>query len=122
MIPIANNNGEEIEGDETVFKAATTPAKVAIKSIKKIAASSLSGVPVNYYKISWKKVKNAKGYDVYVKTKGGKWKKIDYTSSKSSTIYVVKGFTAQIKVRAYTSTKDAITYGPYSKIKTIKSN
>ena len=122
VIPVMIKNGEDIDGEETVFKAATTPSKAKIQSIKKTASSTLSGVPVNYYKIRWKKVKKASGYQIYVKTKGSKWKMIDYTSSRTTDIYIVKGFSGQIKVRAYISTDDATTYGPFSKVKTVKSN
>lgn len=122
VVPVVSVNGEDIEGDKTYFKAATKPAKVSVKSIKKTKSGKVSGNPVNYYKIGWKKVKNADGYQVYVKTKGGKWKTVNSTSSKSCMIHVVKGYTAQIKVRAYITTKDATTYGSFSKIKTIKNN
>lgn len=122
ITPISVIDGENIEGDETVFKAATAPGKVVLKNAKRTASSTVSGIPLNYYKISWKKVKKAKCYQIYVKTKGSKWKKIEDTSSRSSLIYIVKGFSGQIKVRAYISTDDAVTYGPFSKIKTVKSN
>lgn len=121
IVPIMEKDGELIEGTETIFKAVTKPGKVKLSGIKKTAPGVLSGVPVNYYKVSWKKVKQASGYDVYVKTKGSGWKKIDYTSARYSLIYVVKGFSAQIKVRAYISTDDAIVYGSFSKPKTVKS-
>lgn len=122
VVPVVSVNGEDIEGDETYFKAATKPAKVSVKNIKKTKSGRVSGTYVNYYKISWKKVKNADGYQVYVKTKGGKWKMVDFTSSRACEIYVVKGVAAKIKVRAYTETYDAKTYGAFSKIKTVKNN
>ena len=122
IVPVEDNNGEFIEGEAIHFDVATKPAKVSVKKIKKTKSGKVSGKPVAYYKISWKKVENASGYQVFVKTKGCKWKMVNATSSRSCKIYVDKGCTAKIKVRAYITTKDATTYGSFSKIKNIKSN
>ena len=122
VVPVVSINGEDIKGESTVLKAYTKPEKVLIESITKTRSGIVSGYPVNYYKIKWKKAKNVKSYQVYVKTEGSDWKKKSVTSSSSYVIHVVKGHSIKIKVRAYTSTKDAITYGSFSKIKNIKSN
>jgi hypothetical protein len=118
-------NGEDIEGTENIFNAATAPNKVKLNAIKKIGSGSISGVAVNYYKVSWKKVKHATGYQVYVKTKGSGWKRISSTTSRKCQIYIVKGFSGQIKVRAYitanSKSSSSSSYGAFSKVKKVKS-
>jgi hypothetical protein len=72
---------------------------LATPSLSK-AANSNSGV-----KVSWKKVTGAKGYYIYRKTTGSKWKKIGTVKSGSKVAYTdkkaVKGKTYRYTVKAY---------------------
>lgn len=92
----------------------TKPAKVKIKSAKK------SGTKVT---LKWKKIKDAAGYQVYMKTGSGKYKKIK-TITKAKTIKyskkLAKGKTYKFKIRAYKNDGESKVYGSYSKVKTVK--
>jgi len=99
-----------------------TPAKASIKALKATGGKKL--------KITWKKVKNASGYEVQVST-NKKFKKIDKKASTkkgSKTTVTIKKLKKNkkyyVQVRAYRNVKiDGKTYkvvGKWSKIKTSK--
>lgn len=76
-------------------------------------------------KISWKKQKNASGYEVYRSTKKNKsFKKITTLKKAGKVIYVnkklKKGKTYYYKVRAYKVVSGKKVYGKFSTIKKIK--
>ncbi|MBR1599429.1 MAG: fibronectin type III domain-containing protein [Lachnospiraceae bacterium] len=123
VVPIAISGSERLEGEPADIKCSTSPAKAKKPKCKFYSSTTISGIKVNYYKISWKKVKGASGYQVYLKAKGhGGWKKAGSTKSRTCLIYVLKGYTAQVKVRAYINTDDATSYGAFSKVNTFRSN
>ncbi len=78
-----------------------TPKKVKAKATKKKV------------KVSWKKVKNATGYEVVIT--GKKSKKIRKTTKKTSLIKKLKKGRYTIKVRSYKKQKKTNIYSTYSK-------
>ena len=122
VIPVAKYGAEEIPGDEELIEIATAPKKVATPTVTFRSSGTLAGTAVNYYTVKWKKVKGAKGYEVYAKAHGTKgWKRLETTKSTSTAIYIVKGFSGQVKVRAYTKSDESYSYGAFSGVKTINS-
>ncbi|MEI3295717.1 MAG: Ig-like domain-containing protein [Eubacterium ventriosum] len=92
----------------------TKPAKVKIKSAKK------KGKKVT---LKWKKISDAAGYVVYMKTNSGKFKAVK-TVKKAKTVKAVislkKGNKYSFKIRAYKLDEETNVYGDYSKIKKVK--
>ena len=92
----------------------TKPAKVKIKSAKK------KGKKVT---LKWKKISDAAGYVVYMKTNSGKFKAVK-TVKKAITVKAVislkKGNKYSFKIRAYKLDEETNVYGAYSKIKKVK--
>ena len=92
----------------------TKPAKVKIKSAKK------KGKKVT---LKWKKISDAAGYVVYMKTNSGKFKAVK-TVKKAKTVKAVislkKGNKNEFKTRAYKLDEETNVYGAYSKIKKVK--
>lgn len=92
----------------------TKPAKVKIKSAKK------KGKKVT---LKWKKISDAAGYVVYMKTNSGKFKAVK-TVNKAKTVKAVislkKGNKYSFKIRAYKLDEETNVYGAYSKIKKVK--
>ena len=76
-------------------------------------------------KVSWKKDKNASGYEITYSTKKSfKGKKTIVVKSNKTTSKVVKKLTSKkkyfVKVRSYKQVGKTKTYGAYSKVKTVK--
>lgn len=92
----------------------TKPAKVKIKSAKK------KGKKVT---LKWKKISDAAGYVVYMKTNFGKFKAVK-TVKKAKKVKAVislkKGNKYSFKIRAYKLDEETNVYGAYSKIKKVK--
>ena len=92
----------------------TKPAKVKIKSAKK------KGKKVT---LKWKRISDAAGYVVYMKTNSGKFKAVK-TVKKAKTVKAVislkKGNKYSFKIRAYKLDEETNVYGAYSKIKKVK--
>ena len=92
----------------------TKPAKVKIKSAKK------KGKKVT---LKWKKISDAAGYVVYMKTNSGKFKAVK-TVKKAKKVKAVislkKGNKYSFKMRAYKLDEETNVYGAYSKIKKVK--
>ena len=92
----------------------TKPAKVKIKSAKK------KGKKVT---LKWKKISDAAGYVVYMKTNSGKFKAVK-TVKKAKTVKAVislkKGNKYSFKIRAYKLDEETNVYGAYSKIKKVQ--
>lgn len=92
----------------------TKPAKVKIKSAKK------KGKKVT---LKWKKISDAAGYVVYMKTNSGKFKAVK-TVKKAKTVKAVislkEGNKYSFKIRAYKLDEETNVYGAYSKIKKVK--
>lgn len=92
----------------------TKPAKVKIKSAKKKGKKVI---------LKWKKISDAAGYVVYMKTNSGKFKAVK-TVKKAKTVKAVislkKGNKYSFKIRAYKLDEETNVYGAYSKIKKVK--
>ena len=92
----------------------TKPAKVKIKSAKK------KGKKVT---LKWKKISDAAGYVVYMKTNSGKFKAVK-TVKKAKTVKAVislkEGNKYSFKIRDYKLDEETNVYGAYSKIKKVK--
>lgn len=92
----------------------TKPAKVKIKSAKK------KGKKVT---LKWKKISDAAGYVVYMKTNSGKFKAVKTvkkTKKVKAVISLKKGNKYSFKIRAYKLDEETNVYGAYSKIKKVK--
>ena len=89
------------------------PSKVAISALSRYNKSTVG--------LRWKKASRAKGYQVYMKTNGGKFKKIKTTSGrylKKSGLKINSSY--YFKVRAYTKYKGKTYYGAFSNVRKIK--
>lgn len=89
------------------------PSKVAITALSRYNKSTVG--------LRWKKASRAKGYQVYMKTNGGKFKKIKTTSGrylKKSGLKINSSY--YFKVRAYTKYKGKTYYGSFSNVRKIK--
>lgn len=105
----------------TTQKLSTTTVKDILKKVSKIKLQNLKKRKV---RITWKKVKNADGYQVYRATKkNGKYKlvkvvkgnkKVSYTNTK-----LKKNKKYYYKVRAYRTVKGKKVYGAFSSKKSI---
>lgn len=105
----------------TTQKLSTTAVKDILKKVSKIKLQNLKKRKV---RITWKKVKNADGYQVYRATKkNGKYKlvkvvkgnkKVSYTNTK-----LKKNKKYYYKVRAYRTVKGKKVYGAFSSKKSI---
>lgn len=110
-------NGSVHTGESVKFYAATKPAKV--KSLKVTSKKTKTA------DVSWKKVTNATGYEIYRATsKKGTYKKVK-TISKGSTVKFTnkklkKGTTYYYKVRAVVKTKSGTFKGSFSDVKSVK--
>lgn len=96
-------------------------AKVTVTSAKPTAVKAKSA-SVTSVKVSWKKVKDATGYQVYrAASKNGKYKKVKTTSAASFTDKKLKtGKAYYYKVRAYKKEDGSVYYGAYSaKVKAV---
>ena len=109
-------SGKVLYGDfSKTLKTATAPSKVTKVKAKKASKSKI--------KLSWKKVKGASGYAVYMKTGNGKYKRVK-TITKGSTVKYTKaklkkGKKYTFKIRAYKKA-DKNIYGSYSTGKSYK--
>lgn len=98
-----------------VKKPVVRPIKVKFKSAKKRGSSVV---------LKWKRISDAVGYEIYMKTGSGKFKKVK-TIAKGKTIKFTKkklksGKTYKFKIRAYKLDEGEKIYGSYSKIKTVR--
>ncbi|MEY8422927.1 leucine-rich repeat domain-containing protein [Lachnospiraceae bacterium 38-14] len=95
--------------------SAKKPDKVTKLKVKKSGTTA---------KLSWKKVNNANGYEVYMKTGSKGFKKITAIKKGSTVKYdkkkLKKKTTYTFKVRAYQTTKSSKVYGPYSSTVKVK--
>lgn len=89
------------------------PSKVAISALKRYNKSTVG--------LRWNKASRAKGYQVYMKTNGGGYKKILTTRGrylKKSGLQINSSY--YFKVRAYTKYKGKTYYGAFSNVRKIK--
>ena len=104
------SDSEDTEEKKTVKK----PGKVTGLTVKSITAKKA--------KLTWKK-KSSDGYEIYMKTGNGKYKKIKTIKSAKTTSYTVKnlkkGKKYTFKVRAYRLDGTKKVYGKFSAAKKI---
>ena len=89
------------------------PSKVAITALGRYNKSTVG--------LRWKKASRAKGYQVYMKTNGGGYKRILTTRGrylKKSGLKINSSY--YFKVRAYTTYKGKTYYGAFSNVRKIK--
>ncbi|TGY97422.1 hypothetical protein E5329_04565 [Petralouisia muris] len=113
---VENNGTKLYASSQTTLKAATAPGKVKLSSVKKTGSSKV--------KIAWKKTTGADGYEVFMRTGKGSYKKIK-TITKGKTISCTKsglkkGKSYSFRIRAYKKSAAGKAYGSYSIVKTLK--
>lgn len=117
ITPYVEANGTKLyASSDTSLKAATSPAKVKLLSVKKKGSAKAT--------ITWKKVAGADGYEISMRTGNGSYKKIK-TITKGKTVSFVrsglkKGKSYSFRIRAYKKAGSKKSYGSYSSIKTLK--
>lgn len=100
--------------DSVLVKTGTCPGKSKILSVKKAGK--------NKVKLTFKKVKNVKGYAVYSKTGNGKYKKVGTTKKNSIVVKKIKkGKKYSFRVRAYIRNGKTYVYGKDSSVKKYKA-
>lgn len=102
--------------DKTIQPLTLTKVKKVKAVVKKTKKAKRKIV------LSWKKVKNAKGYQIYLSKKKNKGYKKVVTVKKTKTTLKKKKGTYYVKIRAFSKTdskKERIT-GSFSKVKKIK--
>lgn len=115
--------GYRLQDSEKIYGAFNEKGITVTLSAKKPSLKEVTKGNFNEVKISWKKVKGAKGYQIYRKEKNSTWKKIATTKDLSfSDTDTTCGTEYQYKIRAYRSYKGKKYYGKFSKIKTITTN
>lgn len=90
-----------------------------VKSIKKNGKPNWGKIKYKYgIKLTWSKVKNAKGYEVYrYENAKGCWTKIKTVKKPTYTLTnMLEGEKVKIRVRAYKKTKSGNEYGKYSDV------
>lgn len=110
--------GEQWNGDKRTDYATGTPYTINLKvKAASLAAPKIKGsVTYNSAKVSWKKVKDAAGYQVYRAAKNGKYKKVKTTKATSWTNKkLTTGRSYYYKVRAYKKQGGKNLYSKFSK-------
>lgn len=113
---VESNGTKVYAASAASVKAATTPAKAKLVSVKKKGSTKM--------KITWKKVTGADGYEISMRTGKGRYKSIK-TITKGKTVTFTKsglkkGKSYSFRIRAYKKVGSKKTYGSYSNVKTIK--
>lgn len=110
----------------TLPKIKSVRTKVVKKSYKGWLGVGKKKKKISYQcvQLSWKKVNDASGYEIYrYGNASKKWIKIKTITNKNTTKYILpelqKGKKVQIKVRAYKKSSSGTTYGKYSAVKTF---
>ncbi len=75
-------------------------------------------------KLTWKKVSGASGYEIYMKTGNGKYKKIKIVGNAKTLSFTKSGLSKKksysFRIRAYTKVDRNKVYGAYSNVKKVK--
>lgn len=108
---------DEAKKKAEAAKKKYTPSKTSIKSIKKLKK--------NQAKLTWKKVKNATGYEVYQSMKKNSgYKKVKTITKNKKVTYkagkLKKKKTYYFKIRTYRKAGGTTYYGNYSNVKKMK--
>lgn len=95
-----------------------------VKSVKKNGKPNWGKIKYKYgIKLTWSKVKNANGYEVYrYENAKGCWTKIKTVKKTTYTLTnMLEGEKVKIRVRAYKKTKSGNEYGKYSGVLSFKT-
>lgn len=134
FVELGTSNSNNPSGGITTNKPAgntgtNKPAEATSSTknmLKKVTSLKVKNLKKKKVKITWKKIKGAKGYEiVYAKnkkfTKDVNTKKVKKASKTSLTIKgLQKKKTYYFKVRAYNTVNGKTVYGEWSKVKKIK--
>ena len=104
----------------TLLMAGASSAEAkTVKKPAKVAKPSVSSVKANGFKVTWKKAKRAKGYQVKV-SKGSKTVKTYKVTSRSKVVTGLKSSTTyKVKVRAYAKSGKKVKWGKWSTAKSV---
>lgn len=110
-------DGKLVSSEDSVIKDVITPLKKTTVKLKKSGKKNVA--------VSWKKISNATGYQIYKATKkNGKYSKVKTIKKSKTTKWTdkknKKGKTYYYKVRAYKTVDGKKVYGAYSSVKKIK--
>ena len=113
----AKKKAAKKKAQQEALKKKYTPSKTSIKSIKKLKK--------NQAKLTWKKIKNATGYEVYQSMKKNSGYKKVKTITKNKTVTYKAGKlkkkkTYYFKIRTYRKAGGTTYYGNYSNVKKMK--
>lgn len=117
IIPFREVGGDRVYGSaSSKIKTATAPGKPALSSVKKSGSKNA--------RLKWKKVSGASGYEVYMRTGKGAFKKVRTVTGGSKTSYIQKGLkkgkTYTFRIRAYKAVGSRKMSGSYSTGRTLK--
>lgn len=119
--PSSATTEQKLSDTTTTQKLSTTTVKDILKKVSKINLQNLKKRKV---RITWKKVKNADGYQVYRATKkNGKYRLVKVVKGNKKVSYIntklKKNKKYYYKVRAYRTVKGKKVYGAFSSKKSI---
>lgn len=101
---------------DSIFKPPVTLKKVKISSAKRKGNNKI--------KLTWKKLDNVSGYEIYMKKGNGKYKKVKTISQGKTVSYTKNGLNKKyvytFKIRAYTKIDGKKVYGAYSSSRKVK--
>ena len=107
---------KELVSQEMKITVSTSPARVTLNQFSKLSAKKA--------KVTWKRQKGATGYEIYLKSGNGKFKKVKSISKGTTTSYTIRNLKKTtkytVKVRAYRKAGSAKAYGAYSKPKKLR--
>ncbi len=110
------DGGKYYADQEASVKASTALGKVKLVSVK--------GQGTGKVKITWKKVSGAGGYEIFMKTGTGSYKKIKSIAKGKTVAFtksgLKKGKNYSFRIRAYKKSGGKKAYGAYSNVKTWK--
>lgn len=119
IFPYKEIKGKRVYGEESYYKSFKTDVKEDYTPAQ-VKNLSVSDITENSAYISWSRVNNATGYNIYVSEDYGKFKYWDSTNSKN---YTLKGLEQNIyykvKVEAYRKVNGTEYIGNYSSTKTF---
>ena len=127
---VANEFSKSLSKANTTTTKVTTTAKATTKpssknKVKKTSIKSLKGKKKGF-KVTWKKVASAKGYQVKYSTSRYFFESLTYTknvkkaTTTSATVKNLRsGRTYFVKVRTYKTVKGKKVYSDWSKVKTV---
>lgn len=102
--------------DTAAVKTATTPLKAKLSTAKRKGSNKI--------RLTWKRVSGASGYEIFMKTGSGKYKKVKTVGKDSTLTFTKTGLSKKksysFRMRAYTRVDGDKIYGAYSNVKSVK--